>query len=114
MHARLSTLLAAAFLAAASGALAATTTVEAILDAPTSFAGQTVTVVGTVADPSLGFAGETLYQIRDDGRPITVVGRGPALAPGQTIEVTGTVRVRPPDEEFTFPPVIQETSHRAP
>lgn len=112
---RLVTPLAAALLAVASAATAApTTTIKAILDAPASFADQTVTVVGTVTELSLGFAGETLYEIRDAGRPITVVGHGPTLTTGEAIQVTGTVRVRPPDEEFTFPPVIQETAHQAP
>jgi hypothetical protein len=111
---RLATPLAAALVVVATAATAApTTTIKAILDAPASFADQTVTVAGTVSALSLGFAGETLYEIRDDGRPITVVGHGPALAPGAAIQVTGTVRVRPPDEEFTFPPVIQETGHQA-
>ena len=108
-----SPLAAAALLAVASVAAAAPTTIKAILDAPASFADQTVTVVGTVDQLSLGFAGETLYQVRQDGRPIAVVGHGATLTPGQTIQVTGTVRVRPPDEEFTFPPVIQETAHQA-
>ena len=111
MHARFRTLAAVALLAVAP-AHAANTTIKAILDAPASFTDQPVTVVGTVDTLSLGFAGERLYQIRDAGLPIAVVGFGTALAPGTQVEVTGTVRVRPPDEEFTFPPVIQESGHQ--
>jgi len=108
-------MLAVALVVVAKVATAApTTTIKAILDAPGSFADQTVTVAGTVTELSLGFKGETLYEIRDDGRPIAVVGHGSALVPGTSIEVTGAVRVRPPDEEFTFPPVIQETAHQTP
>ena len=111
MHVRFGTLAAVALLAVAP-AHAADTTIKAILDAPAGFADQPVTVSGTVDALSLGFAGETLYQIRDAGLPIAVVGHGTALAPGTQVQVTGTVRVRPPDEEFTFPPVIQESGRR--
>jgi hypothetical protein len=111
MHIRIATLAALALLAVVP-ARAATTTIKAILDAPASFADQSVTVVGTVDALTLGFKGETFYEIRDAGLPIAVVGYGTALAPGTQVQVTGTVRVRPPDEEFTFPPVIQESAHQ--
>ena len=90
------------------------TSIGDITDAPASFADQQVTVVGTVTDLPLGFRGESVYTILDAGRKITVVSKSDPPGAGARIQVTGKVGYRPPDEEFTFPPVIQETAHQAP
>jgi hypothetical protein len=72
-----------------------------------------VTVAGTVTPQNFGYLGESLYTLQEGDRRLTVVSRSPAPATGTRLEVTGTVRVRPPDEEFTFPPVLEESSRRA-
>jgi hypothetical protein len=86
------------------------TSIADITAAPASFADQQVTVVGTVTGPPLGYQGQSVYTILEDGRKITVVSKGDAPAAGAHLEVTGKVGYRPPDEEFTFPPVIVETA----
>lgn len=83
-----------------------------ITDAPQSYANAQVTVVGTAEAPSLDYLGESAYQLRDGARAITVFSDELAPVPGQRIEVGGVVRFRPPDSEFTFPPVIFETSRK--
>jgi hypothetical protein len=104
-------------LAAAAGGMTAAsalavTSIAAITDTPASWADTVVTVHGTVTEQSVGHGGESIYTVRGDGRVITVVSHQTAPAPGTPLEVTGTVRVRPPDEEFTFPPVIDETARQ--
>jgi len=78
-----------------------------------AYANQTVTVEGTVTTRSIGYGADALYDLQgsDDYR-ITVVGKGGAPAPGTKLVVTGTVRRKPPDEEFDFPPAIHESSRQ--
>jgi hypothetical protein len=83
-----------------------------ITDAPQSYANVQVTVVGTAEAPSLDYLGESAYQLRDGTRAITVFSHGLAPLSGQRISVTGVVGFRPPDSEFTFPPVLLETARQ--
>jgi hypothetical protein len=101
--------------AGAVGARAATlTSIADIIAAPATYADTEVTVAGNVTQQTVGFGGESLYTIRGDQRVITVVSHAPAPAPGTHLEVTATVAVRPPDEEFTFPPVLVEHARATP
>jgi hypothetical protein len=79
-----------------------------------AYANQTVMIEGKVTSISLGYLADALYTLQgsDDFR-ITVVGKAPAPALGTALVVTGTVRRKPADEEFDFPPVVQETSRTA-
>ena len=86
------------------------TSIGDITSAPASFADKQVTVVGTVTGPPLGYRGESIYTILEDGRKITVVSKSNPPGAGDRLQVTGKVGYRPPDEEFTFPPVIVESA----
>ena len=99
----------------AAGASAAVTPIGDIVQHRDDWANRTVTIEGTVAAPSLGYAADALYNVQgsDDFR-VTVAGKGPAPAVGAKVVVTGTVRRKPTDEEFDFPPVIEETSRQTP
>jgi hypothetical protein len=88
-------------------------TIAEVVDSPASYANQQVTLVGTVDPAPIAYGADSLYTLRQDGRPISVLGRAPAPAAGAQITVTGELTVRPPDEEFTFPPVLLEIE-RAP
>jgi hypothetical protein len=101
----LAALLAAAAPAADSGSVS----IEEVVDAAASYANREVTLVGTVDPGPIAYHGESLYTLREAGRAISVLGQAPAPAAGAKLAVTGQVAVRPPDEEFTFPPILLET-----
>jgi hypothetical protein len=101
-----------AVLVTISPTVALAVTVADIVNAPESYAGQQVTVVGTVTEQSIGYRGETVYTIGADDRRITVFGRGPEPTPGERIEVNATVGWKAPDEEFTWPPVLVNSTRR--
>lgn len=84
------------------------TSIAAIVESPADYANREVTVVGTVTDQAFGYAGQSTYTIRGNDRRITVVSRRNAPRSGEEVRITGKVGFRPPDEEFTFPPVILE------
>jgi hypothetical protein len=114
-HAAL-TLLAGALataLFATAPAFADATSIAAIVAAPEDYAGQEVTVSGTVAEPSVVHRGEALYTLLEDGRRIDVVGLAPLPPLGGRLEVTAVVRLKAPDEEFTWPPVLFEKERQA-
>jgi hypothetical protein len=92
----------------------ATTPIGDVVKNRDVFANQTVTIEGTVTTRSITYAADALYDLQgsDDYR-ITIVGKGSAPAPGTKLVVTGTVRRKPPDEEFDFPPVIHEAVRTA-
>jgi hypothetical protein len=101
--------------AGAAGARGATlTSIADIVASPATYADTEVTVAGNVTEQTIGFGGESLYTIRGDERVITVVSHAPAPAMGTHLEVTAKVAVRPPDEEFTFPPVLVESARATP
>ena len=97
---------------AATQAFAATPIGEIVKNRD-AYANQTVTVEGTVTARSIGYGADTIYDLQggDDYR-ITIVAKGGAPAPGTMLVVTGTVRRKPPDDEFDFPPVIHESSRQ--
>jgi hypothetical protein len=97
---------------AGSAAAASATSIAAITDAPAAFAGESVTVVGTVTAQRYSYAGESLYTISGDNRRVSVLSHEPAPALGDQIEIDATVRYRAPDEEFTWPPLLEETARR--
>jgi hypothetical protein len=97
---------------AGRAAAATATSIAAITDAPAAFAGQSVTVVGTVTAQRYSYAGESLYTISGDNRRISVLSHEPAPALGDRIELDATVGYRAPDEEFTWPPLLEETARR--
>jgi uncharacterized protein YggE len=101
-----------AVLLAAAPAVGLAVTIADIVNAPESYAGQHVTVVGTVTEQTIGYRNETVYTIGADDRRITVFGYGPAPAPGDRIEVSAKVGWKAPDEEFTWPPVLVESTSR--
>lgn len=93
-----------------SGVAHAATPVRDLIRNPAQYAGTTVTVAGRVVGPVVAHGGDVGYTLQgDDDYRINVVGRGELPAIGARIAVTGTVGYRPPDEEFSFPPVILET-----
>lgn len=110
--------IAGALLAGALGAAATRaatlTSIADIIGDPSTYADAQVTVAGDVTEQTVGYAGESLYTLRGDERVITVVSHAPPPAAGTHLEVSATVRVRPPDEEFTFPPVLVESSRATP
>jgi hypothetical protein len=78
-----------------------------------AYANQTVTIEGTVTTRSLGYSSDAIYDLRgSDDYSITIVGPAPAPAPGAKLVVTGKVGRKPPDEEFDFPPAIQESDRK--
>jgi len=95
-------------LAARAGA----TTIADIVAAPESYNGQHVTVTGTVADPRAAYVGDTVYNLSADDRRITVFGRGTLPAVGDHVTVDAKVGWREGDEEFTWPPILFETSRQ--
>lgn len=101
----------AAMLLGATAASAAIIPIGDVVNHRDDYKDQTVTIEGTVTGLSLGYAADTIYTLQgsDDYR-ITVVGRGAKPPVGSKLLVTGTIRRKPPDEEFDFPPVVQETS----
>jgi len=103
----------AALLVAALPVAAAATSIADIVDHPDTYAGTQVTVIGTVTQQPLGYLGESLYTITADNRRITVVSGQAPPAAGDHLQVSGNVTVKPPDEEFTWPPVIHETTRQA-
>jgi len=90
----------------------AATTIADIVAAPESYSGQQVTVTGTVVDLRAAYAGETVYNLSADDRRITVFGRGATPAAGDRVTVTAKVGWREGDEEFTWPPVLFESSRQ--
>jgi hypothetical protein len=92
----------------------AATPIGELVGHPAPYAGTSVTIEGRVLGPGIPYRSEVGYTVQgsDDAR-ISVVARGAAPADGSRVRVTGTVGYRPPDEEFTFPPVIVETSREA-
>jgi hypothetical protein len=106
-------LVVAGILASVVPAGAATTlSITTLTDAPQAYVGQEVTVSGTVTAQTVGFRGESLYTLDQDGRRVTVLSAADAPAIGSVLEVTGRVALRPPDEEFTIPPVVVESARR--
>lgn len=97
----------------APAAMAATPIGE-LIGNPAPYAGTTVTIEGRVLGSGLPYRTEVGYTVQgsDDVR-INVVGHGAVPADGTRVRVTGKVGYRPPDEEFTFPPVIVETTREA-
>src|SRR5215510_15313752 len=91
---------------------AAATTIGAILDAPASFDGQQVTVTGTVVGPVPAYRGESAFNLQDGDRRISVFSTRTAPPLGQHLQVTGKVGYKPPDEEFTWPPLILESGRQ--
>jgi hypothetical protein len=102
--------LATAAVGVATASALTVTSIADVVDTPAAWADTPITVRGTVTGQSVGYGGESLYTVRGDERVITVISHHTVPAPGTLLEITGTVRVRPPDEEFTFPPVIDETA----
>jgi hypothetical protein len=90
------------------------TSIADIIAAPADYADTEVTVTGTVTEETIGFGGESLYTIRGDDRVITVLSHAAAPTIGTPLEVTAIVILRPPDEEFTFPPVLLESARIEP
>jgi hypothetical protein len=86
------------------------TSIADIIATPATYADTQVTVTGTVTNQTIGYGGESLYTIRGDERVITVLSHDDAPAVGSSLQVTATVILRPPDEEFTFPPILVESS----
>jgi hypothetical protein len=97
----------------ATTALAVTPVGELIAN-PAPYADTSVTIEGRVLGTGLPYRSEVGYTVQggDDAR-INVVAHGAAPANGSRVRVTGKVGYRPPDEEFSFPPVILETSREA-
>ena len=91
---------------------AGTVSIANIVDAPQQYAGQQVTVIGTVSEQTAGYRGQSMYTLGDGPRRVTVISRADAPTAGARLEVTAKVGFRPPDEEFTWPPVLLETSRR--
>ena len=100
-----------AALSAATTALAVTSIAD-IVDHPDDWADAQVTVSGTVVELTLGYKGQSFYTLKGDGRRISIVSPKPAPTVGDSIQVSGQVRRRPPDDEFDFPPVIVESSRQ--
>jgi hypothetical protein len=93
----------------------AATSIATITDNGAAYADQEVTVVGTVTEQSYGYAGESVYTLQGDERRISVVSKRPPPAVGERLEVGARVGYRSPDEEFTWPPLLLESSrHPAP
>jgi hypothetical protein len=88
------------------------TTIADIVAAPESYNGQQVTVTGTVADPKAAYGGDTVYNLSADDRRITVFGRGTLPAVGDHVSVDAKVGWREGDEEFTWPPILFESSRQ--
>src|SRR5436853_6163993 len=97
---------------AALAARAGAATITDIVAAPASYKGQQVTVTGTVAGPSAAYVGDTVYNLSADDRRITVFGRGTLPAVGDHVTVDAEVGWREGDEEFTWPPILFESSHQ--
>src|SRR5262245_19551093 len=102
-----------ALLLATVAGSAAATTIGAILDAPASFDGQQVTVTGTVVGPVHAYRCESAIRRQDADRRISVFSTRTAPPLGQRLQVTGKVGYKPPDEEFTWPPLILESGRQA-
>lgn len=98
-----------ALVAAVALATAGSVSIGQVVDSASTYANQQVTLVGTVDPGPLVYRGESLYTLRQAGRAISVLGRAPAPAAGAKLSVTGQVALRPPDEEFSFPPILLET-----
>lgn len=110
LHAMTPTRLLATALLAALTATAGATTITDIDAAPAAYADTQVTVSGTVTQQSIGYGGESFYTITDQDHRISVLSRSGPPAPGQTLQVSGRVGYRAPDEEFTFPPILVESA----
>ena len=100
-------------LTATPAAARAATSIASIVDDPPSYANGQVTVVGTVTGLSVGYGGESIYTLEGDTRRITVVSHQPPPAAGASLQVDAKVGYRAPDEEFTWPPLLLEST-RAP
>jgi hypothetical protein len=93
----------------------AATPIATIVGAGESYSGQQVVVDGTVASPVIGYGGEVVYTLTDQDARISVFGYGTPPAVGDRVEVTAKVGWREGDEEFTWPPVLLEsTRHPVP
>lgn len=100
-----------ALVAVSAVAWAATAISEIVAD-PERWAGREVTVVGTVLAPSVAVASDGAYTLVADERRITVFSRRGAPEAGARLEVRARVGWRHGDEEFTWPPVLFESSRR--
>jgi len=92
-------------------AASAATPIGDLVSHPAPYADTTVTIEGRVVGLTIPYRSEVGYTVQgsDDAR-VNVVARGASPAQGAHLRVTGTVAYRPPDEEFTFPPLIVESS----
>ena len=97
-------------LIATPAAARAATSIAAIVDDPASYANSQVTVVGTVTGLSAGYGGESIYTLEGDMRRITVVSHQPPPSTGASLQVDAKVGYRAPDEEFTWPPLLLEST----
>ncbi len=88
----------------------AATPIGAIADDGEGYDGQAVAVVGTAVLPAYGYAGESVYTLTQDERRITVVSKQAPPPLGALVSVDATVRWREGDEEFTWPPILVESS----
>jgi hypothetical protein len=99
------------WLLVAAATFAASTPIGEVVKNRDAYANKTVTIEGMVTERSYGYSTDAIYDLRgSDDYNVTIVGKGPAPAPGTKLVVTGKVGRKPPDEEFDFPPVIQETT----
>src|SRR5690349_8800264 len=89
---------------------AAETPIAAIVDDGEGYNHQAVVVSGAVFDPAYMYAGEGLYTLTDGERRITVVSKTPPPAVGTHVTLDATVGWHAGDEEFTWPPILLETS----
>ena len=106
------TLVACLTLIAGLAARTNATTIADIVAAPESYNGQLVTVTGTVAAPSSAYLGDIVYNLSAGDLRITVFGRGTLPAVGDHVTVDAKVGWREGDEEFTWPPILFESSHQ--
>jgi len=102
--------LVAALVLGAAGVALGATPIATIVGAGESYSGQQVLVAGTVAGPVIGYAGEVVYTLTDQDARISVFGYGTPPAVGDRVEVTAKVGWREGDEEFTWPPVLLEST----
>jgi starvation-inducible outer membrane lipoprotein len=106
------TLAACLVMIAGIAARAGATTIADIVAAPESYNGQQVTVTGTVADPRSAYVGDIVYNLSAGALRITVFGRGTLPAVGDHVTVDAKVGWREGDEEFTWPPILFESSRQ--
>src|SRR6266850_4822526 len=97
----------------ATTAAHADTPIGAIVDDGEGYNGQAVVVSGTAVEPAYTYAGEGLYTLTDDDRRITVVSKVPPPPLDTRVTLNATVGWREGDDEFTWPPILIESSRAA-